>query len=156
MGRKYTDAQKREMVRRYIAGETLKAIANDIGCSIATVSDYVNKHFRGELVLEDNHERNDTMTEMNTGEKTTATKETPAAAATATDSKTSADNTKSYTYDYTSERQFCQVMLTTIIELADDIIADESADAEVAGYAGKIGGLAMALEKALLSGEHEC
>ena len=47
-------------------------------------------------------------------------------------------------------------MLTTIIELADDIIADESTDIVGAGYAGKIGGLAMALEKALLSGEHEC
>lgn len=80
-GKRYTDAQKREMVRRYIGGETLKAIATDIGCSIATVSDYVNKHFRGELVLEDNHERNDTMN----NEKITETKETPAAAATATD-----------------------------------------------------------------------
>lgn len=74
---------------------------------------------------------------------------TPAAAATATGSKTSANNTKSYTYDYTSERQFCQALLTTICELADDIIADESTDAEVAGYAGKIGGLAMAAREVL-------
>lgn len=141
--RKYTDAQKREMVRRYIAGETLKAIATDIGCSIATVSDYVNKHFRGEFVLDD-HERNDTMN----NEKTTETKETPAAAATATDEVKQNDSSKYSCYlNNSTESGFCQAMLIQILELADDIIADESTDAEVAGYAGKIGGLAMAIRE---------
>ena len=141
-GRRYTDAQKREMVRRYIGGETLKAIANDIGCSIVTVSDTVNKHFRGELVLEDNHERNDT---MDIEEKNIETKETPAAAATATDEKLNVSKYSSYLYDST-EKQFCQALLTTICELADDIISTTE-DVEVAGYAGKIGGLAMAIRE---------
>lgn len=151
MGRKYTDAQKREMVRRYIAGETLKAIATDIGCSIATVSDYVNKHFRGELVLEDNTERNDTMTEMNTGEKNIETKEKPAAAATATDVKQNVSKYSCYLYNNT-ESAFCQALLTQIMELADDIvIALGQADSvEAAQHAGMIKGLAVALEKALL------
>lgn len=141
--RKYTDAQKREMVRRYIAGETLKAIANDIGCSIPTVSDYVNKHFRGEFVL-DNHERNDTMN----NEKITETKETPAAAATATDEVKQNDSSKYSCYlNNSTESGFCQAMLIQILELADDIINDDAADAEIAGYAGMIKGLATAMRE---------
>lgn len=148
--KRYTDAQKREMVRRYIAGETLKAIANDIGCSIATVSDYVNKHFRGELALEDNHERNDTVSDMtmtNEG-KIVVKKETPAAAATATDEKPNASKYSSYLYDST-EKQFCQALLTQIMELADDIVTalGQADSVEAAQHAGMIKGLAVALGK---------
>lgn len=71
----------------------------------------------------------------------------PAAVGAATGTKKGSCSGGPYTYDYTSERQFCQALLTTICELADDIIADESTDAEVAGYAGKIGGLAMAIRE---------
>lgn len=147
--KRYTDAQKREMVRRYIGGETLKAIANDIGCSIATVSDYVNKHFRGELVLEDNTERNDT---MDIEEKNIETKETTAAVGAATVVKENlalTERPKSpYTYDNT-EAAFCQALLTQILELADDIvIALGQADSvEAAQHAGMIKGLAVALGK---------
>lgn len=141
--RKYTDDQYREIVQRYVDGETMKAIASDMGCSTCTVWKIVNKHFRGELVLDD-HERNDTMN----NEKTTETKETPAAAATATDEVKQNDSSKYSCYlNNNTESGFCQALLTQIIELADDIIADESTDAEVAGYAGKIGGLAMAIRE---------
>lgn len=74
----------------------------------------------------------------------------PAADGTATGTKKGSCSGGPYTYDYTSERQFCQVMLAGICELADDIIADESADAEVAGYAGQIKGRAYALKFVLL------
>ena len=134
--KRYTEQVKAEAVRRYMAGESSPKIAADIGCTSCTVMDWVNRSF------EHNTKRSDDKMEN-------TTKETPAAAATATDSKTSADNTKSYTYDYTSERQFCQALLTTICELADDIISDDSTDAEVAGYAGKIGGLAQAAREVL-------
>lgn len=70
---------------------------------------------------------------------------TPAAAATATDEKPNVSKYSSYLNDST-EKQFCQVMLAGILELADDIIADESTDAEVAGYAGEIKGRAYALK----------
>lgn len=73
---------------------------------------------------------------------------TPAAAATATDEKPNVSKYSSYLNDST-EKQFCQVMLAGILELADDIIADESTDAEVAGYAGVIKGRAYALKVAL-------
>lgn len=71
-----------------------------------------------------------------------------AAAATATDEKPNVSKYSSYLNDST-EKQFCQVMLAGILELADDIIADESTDAEVAGYAGEIKGRAYALKVAL-------
>lgn len=131
----YPEEIRAEAVCRYMAGESSPKIAADLGCSAHAVLSWVNKSF-------ETPERN---------VKTMDENKKPAAAATATDSKTSADNTKSYTYDYTSERQFCQALLTTIIELADDIIADESTDAEVAGYAGKIGGLAQAAREVLRS-----
>lgn len=73
---------------------------------------------------------------------------TSAAAATATDKKLNVSKYSSYLNDST-EKQFCQVMLAGILELADDIIADESTDAEVAGYAGEIKGRAYALKVAL-------
>jgi len=79
------------------------------------------------------------------------TKETPAAVGAATDVHKNNIETASksrYHYDNT-EAAFCQALLTTICELADDIISDDSADAEVAGYAGKIGGLATAMRKVL-------
>ncbi len=69
----------------------------------------------------------------------------PAAAATATDEKLNVSKYSSYLYDST-EKEFCQVMLAGILELADDIIADENTDAEVAGYAGQIKGRAYALK----------
>ena len=142
--RKYTDDQYRVIVRRYIAGVTMKAIASDMGCSTCTVWKIVNKHFRGELVLEDNHERNDTMN----NEKTTETKETPAAAATATDEVKQNDSSKYSCYlNNSTESGFCQAMLIQIIELADDIINDDAADAEIAGYAGMIKGLAAAMRE---------
>lgn len=149
-GRKYTDAQRREMVQRYIDGETMKAIAQDIGCSIPTVSDTVNKHFRGELRATSKTERNDTMT-TEKKEKTTEVKETTAAAGTATDGKDK-DVTSTYdpyTYNYTAEMKFCQGLLVQIIELAEDIIGDDGADAEVSGYAGVIKGLAVAMREVL-------
>lgn len=73
---------------------------------------------------------------------------TTAAAATATDEKPNVSNYSSYLYDST-EKQFCQVMFNSIIELADDIISGDSTDAEVAGYAGTIKGLAYALKEVL-------
>lgn len=151
MGRKFTDEQYREMVQRYIDGETMKAIATDIGCSIPTVSDTVNKHFRGELraTSEDKTERNDT---MNIEEKTTEVKETTAAAGTATDELKNNIETASkspYSYD-TTYGEFCQAMLVQIIELADDIIGDDGADSEVSGYAGVIKGLAVAMREILI------
>lgn len=146
-GRKYTDDQKREMVQRYIDGETMKAIAQDIGCSIPTVSDTVNKHFRGELraTSEDKTERNDTMSEN------IEVKETTAAVGAATDELKNNIETASkspYSYD-TTYGEFCQAMLVQIIELADDIISDDGADAEIAGYAGMIKGLAAAMREVL-------
>lgn len=144
--KRYTEEVKAEAVRRYMAGESSPKIAADIGCTNTTIMSWVNKSFTTPEMPETLKRSEDTMTEET---KEMTVKETPAAAATATDSKTSADNTKSYTYDYTSERQFCQVMFTTIIELADDIIGDDSADAEVAGYAGTIKGLAYALKEVL-------
>lgn len=141
--RKYTDDQYREIVQRYVDGETMKAIASDMGCSTCTVWKTVNKHFRGELVLDD-HERNDTMN----NEKTTETKETPAAAATATDEKLNVSKYSSYLYNNT-ESAFCQALLTQIVELADDIINDDAADAEIAGYAGMIKGLAVAMKEVM-------
>lgn len=68
-----------------------------------------------------------------------------AAAATATDEKLNMSKYSSYLNDST-EKQFCQVMLAGILESADDIIADESTDADVAGYAGEIKGRAYALK----------
>ena len=69
----------------------------------------------------------------------------PAAAATATDEKLNMSKYSSYLNDST-EKKFCQVMLAGILELADDIIGDESTDADVAGYAGEIKGRAYALK----------
>jgi len=148
--KRYTEDVKAEAVRRYMAGESSPKIAADIGCTSCTVMDWVNRSF------EHNTKRSeDTMIEEKVEKVEMTVKETPAAAATATDEKLNVSKYSSYLNDST-EKEFCQALLTTICELADDIIADESTDAEVAGYAGKIGGLAMALEKALLSGEHEC
>jgi len=73
----------------------------------------------------------------------------PAADGTATGTKKGSCSGGPYTYNYTSERQFCQALLVTIIELADDIISDYTTDAEVAGYAGKISGLAQAAREVL-------
>ena len=140
--KRYTEEIRAEAVRRYMAGESSPKIAADIGCMPGTVMDWVNRSF------EHNTKRSDDKMEN-------TTKETPAAAATATDGKQNVSKYSCYLYNNT-ESAFCQALLTQIVELADDIIADESTDIVGAGYAGKIGGLAMALEKALLSGEHEC
>jgi hypothetical protein len=72
----------------------------------------------------------------------------PAAVGAATDEKGTFARSP-YTYDYTSERQFCQALLVQIIELADDIIGDEASDAEIAGFAGMIKGLATAMREVL-------
>lgn len=79
---------------------------------------------------------------------TSTKKESSAAVGAATDGKQNVSKYSSYLYDST-EKEFCQVMLAGICELADDIIADESTDAEVAGYAGEIKGRAYALKVAL-------
>ncbi len=147
--KRYTEEVKAEAVRRYMAGESFPKIAADIGCTSMTIMSWVNKSFTTPEMPETPKRSEDTMTEEKVEKVEMTVKETPAAAATATDSKTSADNTKSYTYDYTSERQFCQALLVTIIELADDIISDDTTDAEVAGYAGTIKGLAYALKEVL-------
>jgi transposase-like protein len=133
--KRYTEEVKAEAVRRYMAGESSPKIAADIGCMPGTVMDWVNRSF------EHNTKRSDDKMEN-------TTKETPAAAATATDEKPNVSKYSSYLYDST-QSQFCQVMINTIIELADDIISDDSADAEVAGYAGTIKGLAYALKEVL-------
>ncbi|MBR1723416.1 MAG: hypothetical protein IJ723_00105 [Ruminococcus sp.] len=74
----------------------------------------------------------------------------PAAAATATDEvKQNVSSKYSCYLNNTTESQFCQAMLINIIELADDIINDEVSDAEIAGYAGMIKGLATALREVL-------
>lgn len=72
----------------------------------------------------------------------------PAAAATATDKKLNVSKYSSYLYNNT-ESAFCQVMLAGILELADDIIGDDTTDADVAGYAGEIKGRAYALKVVL-------
>lgn len=69
----------------------------------------------------------------------------PAAAATATDEKLNASKYSSYLNDST-EKQFCQVMLAGICELADDILNAGCLDNETAGYAGEIKGRAYALK----------
>lgn len=76
---------------------------------------------------------------------------TPAAVGAATDVHKNNIETasKSRYHYYNTEAAFCQALLTTICELADDIISDDSADAEVAGYAGTIKGLAYALKEVL-------
>lgn len=131
----YSDEVKAEAVRRYMAGESSPKIAADIGCMPGTVMDWVNRSF------EHNTKRSDDKMEN-------TTKETPAAAATATDEKPNVSKYSSYLYDST-ESAFCQALLTQIVELADDIIADESTDIVGAGYAGKISGLAYALKEVL-------
>lgn len=136
--KRYTEEVKAEAVRRYMAGESSPKIAADIGCTPCTVMDWVNRSF------EHNTKRSDDKMEN-------TTKETPAAVGAATDVHKNNIETASksrYHYDNT-EAAFCQALLTTICELADDIIADESTDAEVAGYAGQIKGFAYALRKLL-------
>lgn len=71
---------------------------------------------------------------------------TPAAAATATDEKPNVSKYSSYLYDST-EKQFCQALLTQILELADDIVTalGQADSVEAAQHAGMIKGLAVAL-----------
>lgn len=133
--KRYTEEIRAEAVRRYMAGESSPKISADIGCAPCTVMDWVNRSF------EHNTKRSEDKMEN-------TTKEMPAAAATATDEKPNASKYSSYLYDST-QSQFCQVMFNSIIELADDIIGDDTADAEVAGYAGTIKGLAYALKEVL-------
>jgi len=144
--KRYTEEIRAEAVRRYMAGESSPKIAADIGCTPCTVMDWVNRSF------EHNTKRSDDKMEN-------ATKETPAAVGAATDVHKNNIETASksrYHYDNT-EAAFCQALLTTICELTDDIVTalGQADSVEAAQHAGMIKGLAMALEKALLSGEHE-
>lgn len=142
--KRYTEEIKAEAVRRYMAGESSPKIAADIGCTSCTVMDWVNKRF---TTPETPKRSEDTMIEE---KKEMTVKETPAAAATATDEVKQNDSSKYSCYHNNStESGFCQALLTQIIELVDDIISDDSADAEVAGYAGMIKGLAYALKEVL-------
>jgi transposase-like protein len=146
--KRYTEEIRAEAVRRYMAGESSPKIAADIGCTNTTIMSWVNKSFTTPEMPETPKRSEDTMTEEKVEKVEMTVKETPAAAATATDEKPNVSEYSSYLYDST-QSQFCQVMINTIIELADDIISDDSADAEVAGYAGKISGLAQAAREVL-------
>ena len=143
--KRYTDEVKAEAVRRYMAGESSPKIAADIGCTVVTVMKWVNKSFTTPEKPETPKRSEDTMIEENAEKVEMTVKETPAAAATATDEKLNVSKYSSYLYDST-EKQFCQALLTTICELADDIISTTE-DVEVAGYAGRIGGLADAVRE---------
>lgn len=141
--KRYTDEVKADAVRRYMAGESSPKIAADIGCTNTTIMSWVNKSF---TTPETPKRSEDTTMIEEKAEKVEMTvKETPAAAATATDEKPNVSKYSSYLYDST-EKQFCQALLTTICELADDIISTTD-NVEVAGYAGRIGGLADAVRE---------
>lgn len=72
----------------------------------------------------------------------------PAAAATATDEKGTFARSP-YTYDYTSERQFCQARLREIINAMDDIAGCSACDSEIAYLAGQARADAAALMEVL-------
>lgn len=76
---------------------------------------------------------------------TSTKKESSAAVGAATDDKPNVSKYSSYLYDST-EKEFCQVMLAGILELADDILNAGCLDNETAGYAGEIKGRAYALK----------
>jgi transposase-like protein len=133
--KRYTEEVKAEAVRRYMAGESSPKIAADIGCMPGTVMDWVNRSF------EHNTKRSDDKMEN-------TVKETPAAAATATDVKQNVSKYSSYLY-CTTEQHTCQVFLNSIIELADDIIGSDSTEREEASFAGQIKGFAFALRTLL-------
>jgi hypothetical protein len=73
-------------------------------------------------------------------------KEEPASVAADTDSKSDMYENKSHKNNNTPAKK-SQVLLNTILELADDIISDDNADTEIAGYAGTIKGLTYSLRE---------
>ena len=78
------------------------------------------------------------------------TEKEPASVAADTDSKSDMYENKSHKNNNTPAKK-SQVLLNTILELADDIISDDNADTEIAGYAGTIKGLTYSLRE--LGGE---
>lgn len=71
-------------------------------------------------------------------------KKTPAAVGAATDERDDGKRSH-YTYDYTSERRFCQAVLNDIIDCAA-AIGETPSDTDLAAYnAGKIAAFASAL-----------
>ena len=73
-------------------------------------------------------------------------KDEPASVAADTDSKSDMYENKSHKNNNTPAKK-SQVLLNTILELADDIISDDNADTEIAGYAGTIKGLTYSLRE---------
>ncbi|MBR1749911.1 MAG: hypothetical protein IJ740_03370 [Ruminococcus sp.] len=75
-------------------------------------------------------------------------KKKPAAVGAATDEKGTFARSP-YTYDYTSERQFCQARLREIINAMDDISVCSACDSEIAYLAGQARADAAALVEVL-------
>lgn len=74
------------------------------------------------------------------------TEKEPAPVEEVTDSKSDMYENKSHKNNNTPAKK-SQVLLNTILELADDIISDDNADTEIAGYAGTIKGLTYSLRE---------